>query len=298
MKKRILSSLLVSMIIFLFTACAEGGIGTLQERNENDETDVANAVSNAEEDQRREGTDSHILVAYFSMTGEQYVVGNIEKGNTQIIAEIIARQTGADLFQIQPVTPYPNTYEELLEVSQQESPENPPEIADTVENMEQYDTLFIGSPVWWGDLPAIVSGFHSCEILPDVVQVECHPYYPQDDLRKFLSRRGMILQAWFPLGHGDKSLLKQPVFARLSEKYGKTVGQVILRWHIQMGNVVIPGARSKAHIEENIRIFDFTLTDEEMDEIAELNRHVPFVTHKEEDMDRYLHWELNIDGQE
>ena len=159
MKKRILSSLLVSMIIFLFTACAEGGIGTLQERNENDETDVANAVSNAEEDQRREGTDSHILVAYFSMTGEQYVVGNIEKGNTQIIAEIIARQTGADLFQIQPVTPYPNTYEELLEVSQQESPENPPEIADTVENMEQYDTLFIGSPVWWGDLPAIVSGF-------------------------------------------------------------------------------------------------------------------------------------------
>ena len=159
MKKRILSILLVSMITFLFTACAEGGTGTSQGRNENDETDVANSVSKAVGDQRREGTDSHILVAYFSMAGEQYVVGNIEKGNTQIIAEMIARQTGADLFQIQPVTPYPDTYAKLLEVSQQESLENPPEIADAVENMEQYDTLFIGSPVWWGDLPAIVSGF-------------------------------------------------------------------------------------------------------------------------------------------
>ncbi len=80
MKKRILSILLVSMITFLFTACAEGGTGTSQGRNENDETDVANSVSKAVGDQRREGTDSHILVAYFSMAGEQYVVGNIEKG--------------------------------------------------------------------------------------------------------------------------------------------------------------------------------------------------------------------------
>ena len=117
------------------------------------ETDVENSVSKTEtEDQSKEGTgstDSHILVAYFSMAGEQYVVGNIEKGNTQIIAGMIASQTGADLFQIQPVTPYPDTYEELLEVSQQESPEDPPEIADAVENMEHYDTLFIG-PIWWG----------------------------------------------------------------------------------------------------------------------------------------------------
>ncbi len=113
------------------------------------ETDVENSASKTEtEDQSQEGTgstDSHILAAYFSMAGEQYVVGNIEKGNTQIIAGMIASQTGADLFQIQPVTPYPDTYEELLEVSQQE----PSEIADAVENMEHYDTLFIG-PIWWG----------------------------------------------------------------------------------------------------------------------------------------------------
>lgn len=137
----------------------------------------------------------------------------------------------------------------------------------------------------------------SCEITPDVVQVECHPYYPQNELREFLTCQGIVLQAWFPLGHGDKSLMQQQVFARLSEKYGKSVGQVILRWHIQMGNVVIPGARSKTHIEDNIQIFDFDLTQGEMDEIAKLNRHIPFVTHKEEEMDRYLHWELDIDGQ-
>lgn len=83
----------------------------------------------------------------------------IEKGNTEIVAEMIAEATGADLFSIQLVTPYPDTYEGLLEVSQQESVDTPPEIAETVENMEQYDTVFIGYPIWWGDLPAIVAGF-------------------------------------------------------------------------------------------------------------------------------------------
>lgn len=136
-----------------------------------------------------------------------------------------------------------------------------------------------------------------CELIPAVVQVECHPYYPQDDLRNFLHQQGIALQAWFPLGHGDKSLMQQPVFTGLSTKYGKSVAQVILRWHIQKGNIVIPGARNKAHILDNIHIFDFALTDEEMDEISRLDRHIPFVTHNEDEMDRYLTWELDIDGQ-
>ena len=103
--------------------------------------------------------DSNILVAYFSLAGEQYEVGVIEKGNTEIVAEMIAEAIGADLFSIQPVTPYPTTYDGLLEVSQQESPEAPPAIAETVADMEQYDTVFIGYPIWWGDIPAIVAGF-------------------------------------------------------------------------------------------------------------------------------------------
>lgn len=136
-----------------------------------------------------------------------------------------------------------------------------------------------------------------CEIKPAVVQVECHPYYPQTKLREFLSPFDVALQAWFPLGHGDKSLMSHPIFTQLSEKYSKSVGQVILRWHIQMGNIVIPGAKSKPHIIENIDIFDFKLEESEMAEIAKLEKSSPFVTHNENEMDRYLTWELDIDSQ-
>ena len=137
----------------------------------------------------------------------------------------------------------------------------------------------------------------ACEVRPAVLQVECHPYYPQDELRTFLNEHDIALQAWFPLGHGDKSLLAEPVFTKLSEKYGKSAGQIILRWHIQMGNIVIPGARSKAHIADNIDIFDFELEDSEMAEIALMKRAAPFISHKEDEMDRYLNWALDIDGQ-
>ena len=101
-----------------------------------------------------------MLVAYFSLAGEQYGVGVVEEGNTSIIAHMIAEQTGADLFEIEPVTPYPTTYQGLLDVSQQEMRNNSrPEIADTVDNMEDYDTIFIGYPNWWGDMPMIVYNF-------------------------------------------------------------------------------------------------------------------------------------------
>ena len=104
--------------------------------------------------------DSHMLVAYFSLAGEQYGVGVIEEGNTSIIAHMIAEQTGADLFEIEAVTPYPTSQSELLEVSQQEMADNArPEIAGTVDNMEDYDTIFIGYPNWWGDMPMIVYNF-------------------------------------------------------------------------------------------------------------------------------------------
>ena len=101
-----------------------------------------------------------MLVAYFSLVGEQYGVGVVEEGNTGIIARMIAEQTGADLFEIKPETPYPTTYQGLLDVSQQEMRDNArPEIADTVDNMDDYDTIFIGYPNWWGDMPMIVYNF-------------------------------------------------------------------------------------------------------------------------------------------
>ena len=99
-------------------------------------------------------------MAYFSLAGEQYQVGVIEEGNTSIIAHMIAEQTGADLYEIEPTTPYPETYDGLLEISQQEMADDArPEIANPVENMDAYDTVFIGYPIWWGDMPMIVYNF-------------------------------------------------------------------------------------------------------------------------------------------
>lgn len=109
------------------------------------------------------------------------------------------------------------------------------------------------------------------EIVPQFMQVEAHPYFAQDELRQTLDRYGIRLMAWYPLGHGDRSLTGQPVFAKLAEKYGKSSAQVILRWHTQMGFAVIPGSKNVQHIKDNLNIFDFRLTDEEMAEIAKLN---------------------------
>lgn len=101
-----------------------------------------------------------ILVAYFSRTGENYEVGNITKGNTHIVADLIAETTGADTFEIKPVNPYPTGYKECTEVAKQELAEGArPELATKIENMEDYDVIFIGYPIWWGDMPMPVYTF-------------------------------------------------------------------------------------------------------------------------------------------
>ncbi|MBQ6265389.1 MAG: aldo/keto reductase [Clostridia bacterium] len=110
------------------------------------------------------------------------------------------------------------------------------------------------------------------EIAPQFIQVEAHPYFTQTELRKTLDRYGIKLMSWYPLGHGDKSLINEPLFAKFGEKYGKTPTQIILRWHTQMGFAVIPGSRNVEHIKDNLNILDFTLTDDEMAEIAKLDK--------------------------
>lgn len=112
---------------------------------------------------------------------------------------------------------------------------------------------------------------NAATIKPAVNQVECHPYYPQDALIARMAPYGAIIESWYPLGHGDSGLLSEPIFAELGQKYGKTPVQVILRWHIERGNVIFPKSTNPAHIADNADIFDFALTDEEMVRIAELN---------------------------
>ena len=133
------------------------------------------------------------------------------------------------------------------------------------------------------------------EVKPQVVQVEAHPYYPQTELKKLLSETDMGMMAWYPLGHGDKNLVNEPVFSRLAEKYGKSNAQIILRWHIQMGNVVFPGSKNPAHIRDNFDIFDFTLTDAEMAEIAAVDKGVRYYNATPEMLAAYASMQLQPD---
>lgn len=99
-------------------------------------------------------------MAYFSRSDENYNVGTIDKGNTQIIAEYIASEVGADSFHIETVTPYPADYDDCCDVAKQELADKArPELNGTVENMEQYDIVFLGYPIWWGDMPMAVYTF-------------------------------------------------------------------------------------------------------------------------------------------
>ena len=111
-----------------------------------------------------------------------------------------------------------------------------------------------------------------CEVRPTVLQTEVHPYSQEKALKKYLDGAGIVIQAWYPLGHGDKTLIQEPLFAELGKKYGKTSAQIILRWHIQDGNIVIPGSKNPAHIRDNFDLFDFSLSDAEMAEIAKLDK--------------------------
>ena len=96
--------------------------------------------------------------------------------------------------------------------------------------------------------------------------------------------------SWYPLGHGDKSLINEPVFSHLAQKYGKTSAQVILRWHTQMGFVVIPGSKNVDHIRDNMDIMDFSLTAEEMAEIAKLNKGTRYYIRTDEALAGFASW--------
>ena len=450
-----------------------------------------------------------ILVAYFSRTGENYSVGTIEKGNTAVIAEMIAEQTGGDLFEIVPVTPYPSAYSEILTIAQNEKTRNArPDIANAIPNMDEYDTVFIGYPIWHGDMPMIVyhflesydfagktvipfnthegsgqsgtqsriegsltqsnvlrglavqgrtaqnsreearqavaqwldqksespeqnigkfnlntgtvllnSGYempilgigtyalstsqaensvywalrdgyrlidtariygneegvgrgiqraiddgyvtredifvttkmwtsdydngaaavdaslrrlgldyidlmilhhsqpsndvqayqameqavkdgklrsiglsnyytpedfdrlvNAATVTPALLQNETHPYHQSKTMKEHLSQYGTVLESWFPLGGrgNTQTLFNDDTIAAIAAAHGKTSAQVILRWHLQAGNIAIPGSSNEAHIAENFAIFDFSLTDDEMASMTALDKNQRF----------------------
>lgn len=136
-----------------------------------------------------------------------------------------------------------------------------------------------------------------CEVKPAILQTEVHPYFQEKELKKFLAAEGMVLQAWYPLGHGDKTLIQEPLFTELGEKYGKSSAQIILRWLVQSGNIVIPGSKNPEHIKDNFDLFDFTLTGEEMEQIAALDKGVRYYTSTPELLKKYAETVPDVDGQ-
>ena len=136
-----------------------------------------------------------------------------------------------------------------------------------------------------------------CEVKPAVLQTEVHSYSQEKELKEFLAQEGIVIQAWYPLGHGDRGLLEEPLFTRLARKYGKSNTQIILRWHIQAGNIVIPGSKNPDHIRENLNLFDFALTDGEMAEIAAMDRQKRYYTSTPEMLKKYAEMVPDVDGQ-
>jgi 2,5-diketo-D-gluconate reductase A len=111
--------------------------------------------------------------------------------------------------------------------------------------------------------------FDETGVVPTVNQVELHPRFPQEELRAFHAEHGILTEAWAPLGQG-KGLLDDPALGEVGRSKNKSPAQVVLRWHIQLGNIVIPKSVTPSRIRENFDVFDFALDDAEMQQITSL----------------------------
>ena len=128
----------------------------------------------------------------------------------------------------------------------------------------------------------------AAKIKPAVLQVECHPYFQQRELKQRIAPYGTALECWYPIGHGDSGLISEKLFTQLAAKYHKSNVQIILRWHIQEGNIIFPRSTKPEHIKDNSSIFDFALTESEMSDIRSLDRGRRFFNMTLEEQERNL----------
>lgn len=139
---------------------------------------------------------------------------------------------------------------------------------------------------------------NNIEIKPAVTQVETHPYYPQNEMKEKLNEYGTKIQAWYPLGgRGNDSVLTEDIIKDLANKYGKSPAQIILRWHNQKGVIVIPGSKNPEHIKDNLNIFDFEISEEDMKKIDELDKNTPFYNQTNESLEGFAKWNPDFDSQ-
>ena len=139
---------------------------------------------------------------------------------------------------------------------------------------------------------------NNIEIKPAVTQVETHPYYPQTKMKEKLNEYGTKIQAWYPLGgRGNDSVLTETIIKDLAEKYDKSPAQIILRWHNQKGVIVIPGSKNPEHIKDNLNIFDFELSEDDLKKIDSLDKNTPFYNQTDESLDGFAKWNPDFDSQ-
>lgn len=149
-----------------------------------------------------------------------------------------------------------------------------------------------------------ISNFHDeklerllaeAEVKPHVIQIETHPYHIDHAVMKRLASYGTRLMGWYPLGHGDTTLLEEPIFLELADKYRKSTVQIILRWAVQRGFITIPGTKNPDHIRANFDIFDFVLTEAEMAEIAKLDGKKRYYTPDDATEEKYASMQLSFE---
>lgn len=150
-------------------------------------------------------------------------------------------------------------------------------------NFDAADSLYTAALEW-------------AEIKPAVMQIECHPYAQRRQWAERLADDSIVLEAWFPLGGAmsNGALFKDPVIMKIAEAHGKTPAQIILRWHIQEGHSAIPGATDHGYITENIDIFDFELTPDEMNQIRVLDKEERFFNMDYKQAEQFmLNWKMD-----
>ena len=134
------------------------------------------------------------------------------------------------------------------------------------------------------------------EIKPHVMQLEAHPYCTEKDVRDRVEEFGTVLMGWYPLGHGDPGLVKEEIFTKLADKYRKSNAQIVLRWATQMNFITIPGSKNPDHIRDNGDIFDFSLTDEDMADIAKLDGTKKYYNATDEEVEKYAGMHLPFEA--
>lgn len=115
-------------------------------------------------------------------------------------------------------------------------------------------------------------------IVPALIQNETHPYHQSMEMKEHIAQYGTVMESWFPLGGrgNTQTLFNDNTISSIAEAHGKTSAQVILRWHLQAGNIAIPGSSNEAHIQENFEIFDFELSEEELQRMTDIDKEQRF----------------------